>query len=180
MAKRPHYSDENLARQVAQKFLPQLTRWTEGYGTTAQLETELADAIQRTAPLFDGYALAHYLEKRYQWASDAQLVDFLEGVGLEAESACRTAVAEWVQANGIRPKKVVGDLVDMKRIPTDQGSNQIRGEIVAIDKEQAKYLVFVAGRGHVRDGMGIRGNILPFEDFHELAAAPEEFVLSPQ
>ena len=90
------------------------------------------------------------------------------------------AVAEWVTANGIRPKKSVGDMVNVKRLPTDLGQGQLTGEIIEIDEAQAKYKVFVAARGHVRVGAGKMANILPFEDFHELASSPDEFMLVPQ
>lgn len=180
MSKRPNYFDDDIARKVARKFLVHLTKWTEGYGTAAELENELSDAITRTAPQLDGYAIAHYLERRYQWASDSELVDILGSVAVEADSVLSEAVAEWVKANGIRPKRVIGNMVDVKRRPTDRGHDQLKGEIIAIDEEQAKYSVFVAERGHVRSGPGIHADILPFEDFHELATAPEEFALMPQ
>lgn len=180
MSKRPNYYDDDVARKVAQNFLPQLTKWTEGYGTAVELESELSDAIKRTAPQLDGYALAHYLERRYQWASDSDLVDILDGVASEADSVLRDSVAEWVKANGIRPKKAIGDMVDVKRRPTDSSQGQLRGKVVGIDEEQAKYKVFVAERGHVRTGPGTLFDVLPFEDFHELATAPEEFALLPQ
>ena len=54
MSKRPNYYDENIIRKVAQKFLPQISKWTEGYGTEAELEIELSDALRRTAPYSKG------------------------------------------------------------------------------------------------------------------------------
>lgn len=180
MSDRPNYYDENITRKVAQKLLPRLTQWTEGYGTAAELENELSEAIQRSAPWFDAYDLAQYLEKRYQWASDAQLVDILDAVATEASSVLREAIAEWVIANGIRPRQAIGDMVDVPPRDTDPELAQFKGEIVGIDEEHATYKVFVPGRGHVKTGIGIHAHILPFEAFHDLATPAEEFTLVPQ
>lgn len=180
MSNRPRYSDEAIALQVAQKLLPRITLWAEEYGTAEQLQKELADAIHRSAPIFEAEQIAQYLEKRHLWASNEKLVEILDMVDVEANAVHREAVAAWVSSNAIRPKKAVGDIVE---VPPRAGEFRLRrlaGEIVGINEEQATYTVFVADRGHVRTGLGTHGHILPFEDFHDLAAPPEEFVLSSQ
>jgi hypothetical protein len=77
-------------------------------------------------------------------------------------------------------KKAVGDIVQVPPRAGDFRRGHLAGEIVGINEEQATYTVFVAELGHVRAGLGTHGHILPFEEFHELAAPPEEFVLSSQ
>ena len=79
----------------------------EGYGTAEQLEKELVDSIHRSAPIFEAEEIAQYLEKRYLWASDERLVEILDMVDVEANTADREAVAGWVSSNAIRPKKLL-------------------------------------------------------------------------
>jgi hypothetical protein len=107
------------------------------------------------------------------------LVDILSAVDTDAHAVYTEVVAEWVKSNGVRARRAIGDIVDVRPRATDLELVQIKGEIVSINEEQATYSVFVPGRGHVRTGPGTHAHILPFEEFHELATSPEEFVLSP-
>jgi hypothetical protein len=180
MSNRPRFHDQTVIAEIARKLMPRLLRWAEDWVKPAELEAELIDTLQRAAPLFDAYDMAKYMESKHGWSSDADLVDILDDAEMEAYSIRQTKVEEWVASNAIRPKKAIGDVVRVNAGAANGLLAQADGEIVSIDEQRATYTVMVAELGHVRTGVGTHGLVLPYEQFHELATPPEEFVLSPQ
>lgn len=159
---RPNF-DSSIYLSVAKKLLPQVVQWAAEQGPSEILERELSDAISRCSPRFGVEEIAHYLEKRYLWKNDLELMDELYEVSTLAYEFRSQAVAAWVKANGIRPTKSVGDIVEVPPMDTDTGDSRYKGQIISIDEEQGTYKVFVPDRGHVRSGFGLQGQYLPYE-----------------
>ncbi len=171
MSQRPSIHDTAIIQSVAAVIARQLG---ESYGAHDQVAADIADVLGEN-PHDDGYQLARRLEKHHDWECTFNTAEELDCASGELRSQVRSATATWVERNSIKPKKAVGDAVEV----TQKGV-AYSGEIVKIDEAHAEYTVTIPALGHVKEGPGTHGWIIKYEELHELAASPEDFFLSIQ
>lgn len=162
---------EQAAREIAQDMR----------GLDGDLDAwiaDIADALAAEAPVFDAYRIGKVLEHKHGWDVDMDTVQALDAASCTVSQLVRAATAQWVAQCAIRPQLVVGDLVCVLARDRAGRKAQYLGEIVEIDEVHATYTVMIAELGHVREGTGTYGVIVPYEQLHELAAPPESFTLS--
>ncbi len=111
-------------------------------GSDEEVAEDLADVLHED----DGYRLARALEEK-GWDPDARMVEVLDGAGSLKYDVNRDAVRAWVMANNINPPLECGAMVRFSIRHVDHS-----GEIVRIDLENARYVVFCAALGHLREG----------------------------
>ncbi|QMI49920.1 hypothetical protein [Burkholderia sp. MBR-1] len=106
------------------------------------------------------------------WEVDDELLRILGDADFEILEARDAYVRRWVAAREVVPQRDVGDVVrfDYQRSPVD-------GEIRRIDRQHGTYTIFCESLGHVREGDGTHGIVVPFEVIHSLFRPPETFCL---
>jgi len=137
---RPQATDPLVRRAAAEAVLPDVIAWLGGHYKRREREHVISQLIEAMNPMAygDGYAIARNLERFSMWDPDTQLVEVLDGdhVG----EALREAVAEWVEANQIKPKLEIGAEVTFQKSKLDKGRSE-PGTIVAIHADTAQYVV---------------------------------------
>ena len=164
--KRPSRHDERIVRLAAEKTFDR----REDYGVEVDdydsaTESAINDIASVISGSRDGYEMARDLERK-GWYCTSQMVEWLDGADYDLYSAHDQAVAEWVAAEGIKPSLAIGASVTFTT-PAFHAKGRgptLAGEITAIDEKHARYTVFVPELGHVREGCGTHGIILPFEE----------------
>jgi hypothetical protein len=164
---RPSQNDDYVMERAALLALPEVQEWlkeTDAYNAGEDSDTikELASAF-KYEPSGNGYDRAKHLESHKYWSGiDASLVEILDrSWPYEALQIC---VADWVRSYNVRPQLEVGAQVTYLDKPYSFGAGTVReGEITDINLERATYTVCVPALGHVKQGSGIHGNVLPFE-----------------
>lgn len=92
------------------------------------------------------------------WDVNDDLTDVLSDAQAYGHMAHNAVVAEWVAKYDIRPPLPIGARVRCKVQRVEHV-----GEVTAIDAKRATYTVLVEALGHVRDGNGTHGVVLPYE-----------------
>lgn len=150
---RPNSQSDEVLAMVAAKLMTHILQWGKWEEESEREQSEVAKQILEVLEVSgDGYKMAKFLEDRFYWDSDAELVDILEGA--DFHSANRTAIMAWISDNGITAKFEVGRQVKVKLSPRD--SDMKAGEIVNT-YEDGHYCVMVPELGHVREGIGTHG-----------------------
>ncbi len=162
LEKRPNAHTEAVRAYVVEEVLPDVLAWFEedhDEEETDEIRSQLGEVIQEHR---NGYEMAKALDEEFGWGPDSGLVKILEG--LSWWPVISDACAAWIRDNEITPKLAQGQLVkyqEWRRKEVHQG------EIVKIDPE-GYYRVFVAGLGHVREGVGIHASMKTWERLEEL------------
>lgn len=153
---RPKPTKDDLKKPIANELAEQIIDWL---GDEAELH-EFDDIAEQVVEALDteyrwnGANLAAWF-KSEGWTIDMELAEILD----QAESVYRrlaeTLVRSWVAANGIINRYGVGAAVTWQDYPA---------EITGLDINMAHYIVHVPEMGHVKDGTGVLGLIVPFED----------------
>ena len=169
IADRPTDIDESIQKAVALSMTPKVVAWLGGEGCDDEqgierVTRDLQEAFDRVLD-WDAYAIARALDGA-GWEVDSSLVSVLEEAQSHAYRETNKAVQEWVKANDIRPAFKVGDMVQTK-----SRRNGFEGEIIRVDVELGRYLVFNEAEGHVRKGPGTHGNYMDFEDAEQVQHA---------
>ena len=164
--KRPMRSDDFVIKKAAELMLPDFLEWLgeDAQDTEYELKT-LIEVFDRAFD-FDGYEMAKLLDEKH-YGSNTELVDVMSNAYRKVDEAHRNAVSEWIRAYNIQPQLAVGDVVPCSRKVHGQPAQELSGEITAIDTKQAKYTIFVASLGHVKEGLGTHGFVVPFEDIEQ-------------
>ena len=162
---RPKHTDIP-AKAVAEKLADDVMAWLGGEGGSR--ESVIDDLEKAIAYGLDGYAIAKYLDNDCSWNVDADLVEILENAYWIRSSLHDKAVEAWVLACGIKPRLQLGTPVKVKNRAT--GNKVLDGQIVSIDEKRGTYTVCIEALGHVREGMGTTGSVLPFEDVERWTA----------
>jgi len=176
---RPSYRDPEILAVVARAILAEMPPDTVTEGEEESALSDIVKALHDEAPGFDAYRLAKNLDDR-GWICDREIVEAFEIASGQSFQAVREATEQWVRTNSIRPRLGVGDQVKrlMTRHHTFSGKRAFDGEVVAVDAEHATYTVMIPALGHVRDGVGVHGTVINFEELHSIVAPVEEFQLS--
>lgn len=170
---RPAYTDAAILDAAALKLAQEIA------GRDREQDAkDIAAALGRQAPDFDAYRLTRCLEDDFGWEVDEGTVSAMEGAFMMVHQHKREAVEAWVRSNGIKPRRAIGDRVRVTIKGKDWRDVEHDGEIVAVNANEATYIVMVEALGHVRDGLGTRGIYVEFERIHELVAPPDEFELA--
>ncbi len=169
---RPNRHDLVVRQAAAEKAWPTFRAWLIANDATeieadedrATALRELADALEWNE---DGYDVAQHLE-RQGWDADDGLVDAARRLVDALDVAHDAAVKSWVEATGQRPTFKLGDHV---RFEHPGRQRPVNGEVTKIDAARAKYVVFCASLGHVRQGVGSHGIYINFEDARPAVAS---------
>jgi len=167
---RPSQYSDSVTNIVVDKILKSIFKWvhhekyTPSQNEIDEVKSELFNAIQWDD---DPYQIAKNLEYS-GWEPDGELVDLLGNVSHYRYDAHADIVKhEWILKYGVEPKFSIGDKVSFK----NKNGFEI-GEVVDIYADAAKYAIYCEHRGHVRKGVGTRGNVIPFEDCSPVERAP--------
>ena len=171
---RPTRADLAVRQAAATKAWPVFRAWLVSSGATVteadadreDVLPELADALEWND---DGYDVAKHLEGR-GWDADDGLVDAGRRLVDALEDAHDAAVKSWVTATKPAQRFAVGDAVQFTH--SGRPGRPTTGEVTRIDAARAKYVVFCASLGHVREGVGSHGTLVNFEDARPVATVP--------
>lgn len=158
MTPRPTRFDPDVIAAAVDDLWPRIIEWSSDLAEVeAGAKIDLRDAFNSFD--LDGYSLARRLERAGWGDVDAALVDVLEYGAVCISRALRSAIAAWVQREGITPAFEVGAKVTSPR-KRDGGI----GIIAKVDAAHAEYVVRFPLLGHVENGNGTHGSYLAFED----------------
>jgi len=167
MTKRPSSHDEKIDTLIAEELLDDVIGWLKASGDEDPDRDEVRKSLESAMDFEDdGYKIARQLDND-GWDVDAELVHILDNAFPNRIRIHRDFVAKWVEENGIKPTFEVGQTVAFK-----ERNKSHTGEITRINEKQAEYTIYCAEMGHVREGTGSHGVILPFE----AVSIPEESV----
>lgn len=161
---RPNGSHDSVKRLVADELMPQILDWLQGQEDDEdEVREQLIDVLEDHR---DGYEMAKRLEDDYDWDCDSELVDILDGSNFYEHR--KAAVMAWIRDNGIMPRFAMGQEVKVKQSRYDKTIHD--GEIRAVNVD-GTYTVMIPALGHVREGIGTHGSVLPWEDVEDLNPA---------
>jgi hypothetical protein len=147
------YSEDNL-RFAAEKLADAMIADGSLDGDREEVVADLADVL-KDGHHDDGYQLARSLESYHCWSPNTGIVEHLDMAWHYVNEAHRKSVKEWVDANGIKADRKVGDPV---RIRDGRKPELIDGVIATIYEDEARYVVCCQSLGHVPEGQfGTRG-----------------------
>ena len=162
---RPRETDLPIRMAAARKILPLIYEWMD------EAREEHDDGADSLAGLMltggDGYQLARGLEDEWGIQPNAELVDTLDMAGSHILQAHRAAVVAWVNAHKIKTDLRLDQRARVKSGP-DAGAV---GTVVRVMQETGTLLLCCEGLGHVTDGPGVHGIVVPYENV-EAAPAP--------
>lgn len=155
--KRPGRNDPAVIAAAAKALAVKVQRWLQSCDDAAadpeEIESQLSAAIRWND---DGYRIARQLDSQ-GWDADAELVEILNDAVFIKRDHHRKAEVEWVKASGIKAPDV-GAAVTFKQL-----GMTVEGVITRND-EDGKSVVFCASLGHVREGTGVHGTIIEWEN----------------
>ncbi len=143
----------------------------EHLGSGCKSEEAIALLAKALGHAADAFGLAKSLESAMFEVDDVLLQELLAWDAHLSE-AHRSRVRAWVSAMSIQPQRAIGDSVTFKN-----RGNDVSGEITRVNTGEAAYVVFCPSLGHVREGLGTHGCVVPYEDVHNLAPSPDSFCL---
>lgn len=162
---RPSLFAEEVLMAAANKLMPHVMQWGEFPEDEAdEIAKQVLEALKRER---DGYKLAKYLDSRFSWDSDSELAEIMEGA--DFYGAHRNAVIAWMADNAITPVFEVGKQVTVKIL----GGQDHIGTIRSLT-EDGMYCVRIPAKGHVENGLGVQGQLFPWEDVETWNAATEK------
>lgn len=153
---RPNNSSPEVLIMVVNKLLSQVIQWGS-YTDDEESEVgeQLLNALESER---DGYDLAKYLDDRFSWDCDSELVDILDGA--DFYGAAKTAIKAWIRDNAIVPAFEVGRQVSVKMA---RQAEMLTGIIRSLT-DDGMYCVMIPSEGHVESGLGTHGLLFPWED----------------
>lgn len=151
---RPKMTDTKIRRRAAESIAKDVASWLD-----EDVTDDLIEQLEQTMPRghADGFEWAMRLRDKYMWDCDASLVELLDSD--PASSIEREAVRDWVIANCITPKFMVGERVLHIMGP---------GVVTGIYENEALYTVHTDGETWGPNQMGY---LLNFEDCQAEAAS---------
>lgn len=173
---RPSAQDAEILTAVAQNILRAMPKGTIVEGEEDDAIADIIRALREEAPELDEYRLTRRLEE-YGWSCDMAIVGAFEIASGDVWQSVREATRIWIRSNGIKPRLTIGAQVKVMARSTTRTKQEFDGEVVAVDADHGTYTVMISALGHVREGAGIHGIIVNFEDLHALATPAEEFQL---
>ena len=171
---RPNRYDLAVRQVAAEKAWPEFRAWLiANDATEAEADTDREDVLPELADALEwsesGYDVAQHLEHK-GWDADDGLVDAARRLIDALDVAHDAAVKAWVTATKPAQRFAVGDAVQFTH--SGRPGRPTTGEVTRIDAARAKYVVFCASLGHVREGVGSHGTLVNFEDARPVATVP--------
>lgn len=171
---RPSLSSDGILRAVAEKVMEQMPT---SIGMSNDDIEVIELAISNEAPVCDEYRMARHLD-RHGWDCDMSVIEALSVTSGEVYDALREATKTWVTSNQIKPRLKIGDVAKVMLYEGRGPKKEYEGEVVRIDADLATYTICVPAIGHVKEGVGTHGVLIPYEDLHPLATPVEEFEMA--
>ena len=153
---RPSDRDEKVRLAAIQMILPEVIQWV-GDEFKEHQKDELVENLLFVLGESDGYRAARKLECDRGWDPDEDLVEVLSGLSSCLSDVCREAVKRWADANQIKPKLKVGDVVSAPRFRIAEGT------ITNIRHETAEYVVTTPDFFRRNPAALGGGTLVPFE-----------------
>lgn len=152
---RPTYNSPEILTAVVEKLMPQVMQWGKfGEDEAPEITEQVAKALKHDT---DGYHRVKYLEDRFSWDVDSELVEVMECD--DFHGVTREAVKAWINDNDIVPAFEVGRQVTVKL----RGEGDLVGKISSLT-EDGMYCVMIPSKGHVESGLGCHGLLFNWED----------------
>lgn len=154
MKERPKKTDPEIIDAAAELLVPELMKWAD---ETENRDAYLKDAkkVIRDCYWKNGYELARDLDS---YCPDSELVDILENASFHLARVLSAAIKAWVAENNIVSPFPMGAKVEF-----DHKGKVCLGEVATIYAERAEMTIYCAALGHVREGCGPHGLILPYD-----------------
>lgn len=108
----------------------------------------------------DGYELAKYLEKTFDYKCDKQIVDLLDDLHFYVEDIYSKKVKEWVKINNIKPELEIGTKVKYKFF----NNKFIPGTITKIYEDKACYCILSENMQSSNCSSKTLGILIPYEE----------------
>lgn len=165
---RPTRFDLSVRQAAAAKAWPVFRAWlisngasvTEADADREDVLPELASALEYNG---DGYEVAKHLDGR-GWDADVDLVDAGQRLLDALEDALDAAVKSWVSVAKPAQRFAIGDTVQFTR-----SGLTVVGQVTRVVADRAKYVVYCASLGHVREGVGAHGTLGTLVNFEDAA-----------
>lgn len=162
MTRRPSKYDKSIVEEAVESIIPKVAEWMFNSGDVLD-EDSKQDLIEAIRSGFgDGYESASYLEQNCYWEPDSELVYILDDIYFCSRKAEDKAIRKWVKEEGIQVPFEKGQQIKFKY----EGKTW-DGEIVEVDNDLARVLVYVKDKGHVKSGDGTYGLFFDVEDLIE-------------
>lgn len=167
--KRPVRQQPLVLRTAALSVLRPVLGWLSQEGDLVR-EDEIDQIVEQLTAAAeaedDGYQMARYLERRHGWPADSQLTEILNDLPYQVSRAHDRLVRLWVKLHDIRPSHDLGDIVHIRTWNKEGRIEKVRGEIISIKTDQAKYLINCPSLGHVTEGTGCHGIYVNYESIN--------------
>lgn len=157
--KRPGRFDERVIRTAVEAIRESVVRFLDGEHPD-EIDSALDDIVSAADFTEDTYQITRNLEDAGWYGGDA-LYELVDELPMHRLQAHRDAVRAWVKRTGQVPSHAVGDTVTFH---SAFDRRDFTGEVVKVNPEEMTYTVFVEELGHVREGVGTHGRIVPAED----------------
>ena len=151
---RPNYSSPEVLMMVVDRLMPQVMAWGKFKEEEAP---DIAEQVMKALRRDDGYQRAKYLEDRFSWDSDSDLVEVMECD--DFYGATKTAIKAWISDNAIVPAFEVGRQVSVKKA---RDIEMLTGTIRSLT-DDGMYCVMIPSEGHVASGPGTHGFLFTWE-----------------
>ena len=140
---RPLSNDTLVARGVALKLLPEVLAWCDPEPEDEELKIEILDDLIKVLDRswdWSGYELAKSLDDE-AWSTNSELAGILDAAAGHRWDVHAQLVKDWVYAYQIKPLHSIGDHVEWSLAPREPNGKTLRGVIIEIDYELARYTV---------------------------------------
>jgi hypothetical protein len=174
---RPTGREDIVASAAAAAVLPEVLSWLADEGAAVPTRAAVAADIMKVAFSVDGFEAVRRLES-IRWTGNGLLVEILDALPLEVDSARRRLEAVWVQTCGIVSPFTIGQAVFVRTDPFKD--DVVDGKIVEIDAKHGYCGVQCASLGHVRSGHGVHCFSMRFEDVSDAPSLEQKLAATTQ
>lgn len=161
---RPFFFQKDLRTAAIRPFFPKIKALIEEYDPESLEEfpeEELLAAFGNAlSSQGDSVEMARSLERQYGYILNQELIDICDKVSNMYYDIENEIEAYWIKFHGKKSEFAIGDKVYFK--PYSQ-KETVTGVISKIDDKRGYYTVFCESLGHVKEGIGTHGCVLPFE-----------------
>lgn len=160
--KRPTGTEQLVRDTAARAVLSEIMVWLDAQGD-GDSEAVVLKELAKVSTEIDGFRAAEALRLRFHWDVDSGLVELLDRLIDAARDARHRLTEIWVRETGVAPTFERGSKVRFEAWRKSEGWGGATGEVTEIDEGRAVYTIYCEELGHVRQGVGTHGLIVPFE-----------------
>ena len=158
---RPTYDSLEVRTKISHALAKEIFPLCKHTVTFEELEEDIRSIWQ---PNTDGYTLCKDLEYLAKYRPNTEFVRVFHEIS--AYQILKSVIRDWVAKEQPVPDYEVGDQVFVFF-----EEEMVTGELIRIDTISAEYHVFCEEKGHVRNGLGVRSFVVPYEQVGSLIPA---------